>query len=335
MNYNIDIKNIIKPKRIKKGDHIRVVAPVKSLKFVSDISKKEAIERFEKFGFKLSFGKHVNEIDEFNSSSIESRIEDLHDAFSDKNVDAIFTVIGGYNSNQLLQYIDYNFIAKNPKIICGFSDVTALANAITAKTGMITYLGPHFSSWGMKLGFEYSLKYFIKCCMENVSFQVLPSKEWSDDMWFADQENREFIKNEGFWNMNPGHAVGRVIGGHTRCLNALQGTDYWPGFEDSILVLEEDEEIHPPLFDRQLQSLIHQLDFSGVKGILMGRFQKKTKMTKNLLQKIISTKKELNNIPIIANLDIGHTTPQMTIPVGGSLEMTALNDTTTVNIIEH
>lgn len=335
MKNDVEIKNIIKPKRIKKGDLIRVIAPVKSLKFVSDQSREIAIERFEKFGFNLSFGKHVNEIDEFNSSSIESRIEDLHNAFSDKSVDAIFTVIGGYNSNQLLQYIDYDLIAKNPKIICGFSDVTALANAITAKTGMITYLGPHFSSWGMKLGFEHSLEYFIKCCMENNSFQIFPSKEWSDDMWFADQENREFIKNEGFLIINPGHAVGRVVGGHVRCLNALQGTEYWPGLDDSILVFEEDEEINPPLFDRQLQSLIHQADFSGVQGILIGRFQKKTKMTKDLLQKIISTKKELKNIPIIANLDVGHTTPQMITPVGGSIEMFADQNNLNIKIIEH
>lgn len=330
-----EIKNIIKPKKLKSGDHIKVIAPVKSMAIIGDDCKKIAIERFQEKGLKISFGKHVDEIDEFNSSSIESRIEDLHDAFSDKGVDAIFTVIGGYNSNQLLQYINYELIAENPKIICGFSDVTVLANAITAKTGMITYLGPHFSSWGMKIGFEHSLEYFIKCCMEDNSFQIFPSKEWSDDMWFADQDNREFIKNDGFWMMNPGHGVGRIVGGHVRCLNSLQGTEYWPGLDDSILVLEEDEEINPPLFDRQLQSLIHQQDFSGVRGILIGRFQKKTKMTRDLLQKIISTKNELKNIPIIANLDIGHTTPQMITPVGGSIEMLADKNNLSIKIIEH
>jgi len=331
----IDIKNIIKPKKIKKGSHIRVIAPVRSMSIVGDECKKIVIKRFQEFGLKISFGKHIDEIDEFNSSSIESRIEDLHEAFLDKNVDAIFTVIGGYNSNQLLQYIDYELIAKNPKIICGFSDVTALANAITAKTGMIVYLGPHFSSWGMKLGFEYSLEYFIKCCTEDASYNIIPSEEWSDDMWFANQDIREFIKNDGFLMMNPGHGVGRVVGGHVRCLNALQGTAYWPGLDDSILVLEEDEEINPPLFDRQLQSLIHQADFSGVRGILIGRFQKKTKMTRDLLHKIISTKKELENVPIIANLDIGHTTPQMITPIGGSIEMIADKNNLKIKVIEH
>ena len=149
-----EIKNIIKPKKITKGSHIRVIAPARSLGLLSDDFKKYTISKIEKFGFTLSFGKHVNEKDEFKSSSIESRIEDLHDAFSDNDVDAILTVIGGYNANQLLDYIDYDLIKKNPKIICGFSDITAIANAITTNTGMLTYLGPHFSSWGMEKGFE-------------------------------------------------------------------------------------------------------------------------------------------------------------------------------------
>ena len=330
-----EIKNLIKPRKIKKGAHIRIIAPARSLKLLSETTIKEASDRLEGLGFKLSFGKHVSEIDEFNSSSIESRIEDLHDAFADKTVDAILTVIGGYNSNQLLQYIDYELIAQNPKIICGFSDVTVLANAITAKTGMITYLGPHFSSWGMKYGFEYSLENFAKCCMEEIPFDLLPSKEWSDDPWYIDQEKRDFITNDGYWILNPGHAIGRVVGGHVRCLNALQGTQYWPGLDDTILILEEDAEISPPLFDRQLQSLVHQLDFNGVKGILIGRFQKETKMTREILEKIISTKPELQNLPIIANIDFGHTTPLATLPVGGSLEIMAMADNAKIRIIEH
>ncbi len=329
------MKNVLKPSKIKKGAHIRIVAPVRSLGLLSDETKHEAIQRLEQFGFKLSFGKHVDEMDEFNSSSIESRIEDLHTAFADKGVDAILTVIGGYNSNQLLQYLDYELLAKNPKILCGFSDVTALANAITAKTGMITYIGPHFSSWAMKHGFEYSLEHFVKACMDDAPFDLLPSQEWSDDPWYMDQEKRDFIKNEGYWTLKTGNAFGRIIGGHVRCFNVLQGTEYWPGLDDAILILEEDAEINPPLFDRQLQSLIHQPDFSGVKGVLIGRFQKNTKMKRELLQKIIDTKKELQDIPIIANVDFGHTTPIATMPIGGSLEVSATAHGAGIRVIEH
>ena len=146
---------------------------------------------------------------------------------------------------------------------------------------------------------------------------------------------RDFIKNEGYWILNLGYALGRIVGGHQRCLNALQGTVYWPGLDESILILEEDYEINPQLFDRQLQSVIHQPDFGGVKGILIGRFQKASKVTKEHLEKIIKTKKELSGMPIIANVDFGHTTPLATMPIGGILEMTAQGEVGTIRIIEH
>ena len=329
------MKNKLIPKKIREGSHIRVIAPARSMGLLSSDSKELAIQRIEAHGFKLSFGKHVDEIDEFNSSSVASRVEDLHEAFSDQAVDAILTVIGGYNTNQLLNYIDYDLIAANPKILCGFSDITAIGNAITAKTGLVTYCGPHFSSWGMRKGFEYSAEYFDKALTTSEPFTLLQSKDWSDDPWYVDQDRRDFIENEGYWIMNTGEVSGRTVGGHVRCLSALQGTEYWPGLEESILLLEEDAETNPPLFDRLLQSLIHQPDFPGVKGILIGRFQKETGMTKSLLTKIIKEKRELSSLPIIANVNFGHTTPIATLPVGGSIHMKADNSSAEITVVEH
>lgn len=329
------MKNRLTPKRIGKGSHIRIIAPARSMGLISADSREHARQQLEGAGFRLSFGKHVEEMDEFNSSSIASRIEDLHDAFRDVSVDAILTVIGGYNTNQLLDYIDYDLIAANPKILCGFSDITAIGNAITTMTGLVTYSGPHFSSWGMRMGFEYTSKYFLKALSTDEPFMLLPSVDWSDDPWFIDQEKRVFFTNEGYWVMNPGIAEGRSVGGHARCLAALQGTKYWPTLEDSILLLEEDSETNPPLFDRHVQSFIQQTDFSGVKGILIGRFQKETNMTRELLAKILHDKRELANIPIIANLNFGHTTPIATMPIGGFIKMKADAKTSSVEITNH
>src|SRR3989344_747224 len=311
------------PTKLKKGSHIRIIAPSRSMSMLGAESKQEAIKKLEDFCFKLSYAKHVDETDEFISSSVESRISDIHDAFADKTVDGILTVIGGYNSNQLLRSIDYDLLTKNPKILCGFSDITAIGNAITAKSNFITYTGPHFSSWAIRHGFEYSIEYFKKCCMSNEPYELVPSDVWSDDLWFINQEKRDFIKNEGHWVLNEGSAKGRTVGSHARCLSALQGTDFWPGFKDTILLMEEDSETSPQLFDRILQSFIHLPDFSGVKGIIIGRFQKESKMTKELLTKIIHTKPELKNIPIIGNIDMGHTLPLATLPIGGEVEMSA------------
>ena len=262
-------------------------------------------------------------MDEFSSSSVASRIADIHEAFSDASVDGILTVIGGYNSNQLLKHLDYDLLAKNPKILCGFSDVTALGNAIMAKSKFITYTGPHFSSWAIKYGFDYSIEYFKKCCMSNEPYELIASDVWSDDPWFVNQEDRDFLKNEGYWIINPGIGQGRSVGSHTRCLSALQGTEFWPGLNNSILLLEEDFETNPQLFDRLLQSFIHLPDFKGVKGILVGRFQRNSEMTRELLTKIISTKPEIANIPVIANVNFGHTLPLATLPIGGELKIMA------------
>ena len=323
------------PKKLAKGSHIRVISPSRSMGLLSEVSKQEAVKKLEDFGFKLSFGKHVDEKDEFNSSSVASRVEDIHDAFSDKAVDGILTVIGGYNSNQLLSYLDYDLISKNPKILCGFSDITAIGNAITAKSNFITYTGPHFSSWAIKHGFEYSIEYFMKCCMSDEPYELVASDVWSDDPWFIDQEKRDFIKSEGYWVMNAGTAKGQTIGSHGRCLSALQGTQYWPGFKDSILLMEEDTETSPALFDRILQSFIHLPDFGGVKGILIGRFQKDSKMTSELLAKIIKTKPELNNVPVIANVNFGHTLPLATLPIGGEIEISTTAENPKIVVTKH
>ncbi len=114
-------------------------------------------------GLHVSFGKKSEQIDDFTSSPISSRVDDLHEAFDDKNVKAILTVIGGFNSNQLLRYLDWDLITRNPKILCGFSDITALNNAVLTKSGLVTYSGPHYSTFAQKLYFDYTLNSFKEC----------------------------------------------------------------------------------------------------------------------------------------------------------------------------
>jgi muramoyltetrapeptide carboxypeptidase LdcA involved in peptidoglycan recycling len=305
------------PAKLKKGDEIRIIAPSRSMAIIGAESKLIANTRFEKMGLAFSFGKHIEEKDDFASSSIKSRLEDLNAAFSDKKVKAILTVIGGFNSNQLLKYIDWQLIKDNPKIFCGFSDITALNNAIFAKTGLVTYSGPHYSSFGQKLYFDYTLDCFVKCLFSDLPFEVEPSNKWSDDAWFIDQEKRNLVGNEGYWIFHKGNASGTILGANLCTFNLLQGTEFMPDMANSVLFLEDDEESNPHHFDRDLQSLIHLPGFNGVRGLIVGRFQTKSGMTKDLLGQIINTKKELDNLPVIANVDFGHTDPKITFPIGG------------------
>jgi len=325
------------PKKLEIGDGVRVITPARSIAmpWINEELQEIAKERFKKLGLILSFSKHVQEIDEFNSSSIQSRIEDLHEAFGDPAIKLVITVIGGFNSNQLLRYLNYDLIKNNPKILCGYSDITALTNAIYAKTGLVTYSGPQFFSFGDKKGFDYSLEYFKKCLMFEKPFELLPSAQWSDDRWANDQENRNFIKNDGYWVLNQGRARGTIIGGNQCTINLLHGTEYMPDISDSILFLEDDNEAHVATIDRDLQSIVHQPGFNTVRGIVFGRFQLKTGMTKDLLTKIVKTKKELDNLPIVANVDFGHTTPLITFPIGGEVEVVAEEGNAKIYILKH
>lgn len=267
LNLNIlSIKevSIVIPTKLKKGDEIRVISPSCSLSIVSNENKKLAIKRLTDMGFQVTFSKYADEIDRFASSSISSRIQDLHKAFGDPNVKAILTTLGGYNSNGLLKHLDYDLIRKNPKFFCGYSDITALNNAIYAKTGLVTYSGPHFSSFGMEKGLEYTTDYFLKCLTSNEPIEVLPSETWSDDSWYIDQENREFIKNEGYVSIQEGEATGDIIGGNMSTFNLLQGTPYMPNLKDKILFIEEDSLTGTSTlktFDRYLHSLMQRRRF--------------------------------------------------------------------------
>lgn len=332
------MKPRIFPPKLSKGDEVRIIAPGLSFAILSKETIDTATGRLNSLGLKVSFGKHIGEKDEFTSSPIESRLDDLHEAFSDKAVKAVLTVIGGFNSNQLLEYIDWSVVAKNTKIFCGFSDITVLANAIFAKTGLITFSGPHYSTFGQKLYFDYTLDYFRKCLLEEGSFKIEPSLEWSDDKWYLDQNDRKLIKNDGFWVINEGKAKGTIVGGNLCTLNLLQGTEYMPDLSGSILFLEDDYTSKLHDFDRNLQSLVHLPEFKEVRGIIIGRFQKESQIKKTLLIKSIKNKKDLDRIPVVANVDFGHTDPKITFPIGGEVEINAdladLKDTK-ISIIKH
>lgn len=322
------------PKKLKRGSHIRVIAPSTSMSIISKEVAALARKRLESFGYKISFGEHIKEADELLSTSIESRISDLTAAFEDKKVDAILTVIGGYNSNQLLNYIDFDVIKRNPKIFCGYSDITALENAILKKTGLVTYNGPHFSTFGMLKGIDYTIDYFNRCVARNGPFSVEPVKEWSDDEWYLDQEKRKFIKGFGFSIIQKGEANGKIIGGNLSTFMLLNGTTFLPNLSNTVLVLEDDSDTNPRIFDRMLQSVLHQKGSDGIRALVIGRFQNGSNMDNKTLKKIISTKRELKDIPIIADVDCSHVTPRITFPIGGTCRVVS-GDNPKLEIIKH
>ena len=303
--------------RLQRGDEVRIVSPAVSLGFIPEDQQLTARERLEGLGLRLSFSTNAEVMDRFDSSPVEARVSDLHEAFADPGVKGILTTLGGYNNNGLLGYLDYDLIRANPKIFCGFSDITALATAIYARTGLVTYSGPHFTTFGMKHGIDYTIEYFERCLMREEPFEVLPADHWSDDLWYQDQENRDLVPNPGYEVIYAGEAEGKLLGGNLGTLCLLFATPYMLDLEGSILLLEDDEETDPVHFDRKLQSLIHQPGFEGVRGIVFGKFQRASNMDQDTLTAIVESKRELDGMPVVAGASFGHTTPQFTFPIGG------------------
>lgn len=310
------------PARLRPGDEIRVIAPASGIKIIGRECGKSPAGGLRKWGlpFLTAPTPSTKTGTPAGSTTVEKRTADIAEAFADPKVKAVFTMIGGNNSNQLLDFVDYRLIAENPKIFCGFSDITALLNAVYAKTGLVTFSGPHFSSLGMLKGIDYTLQNMKKMLFEDGAGEIRPSAEWSDDLWFIDQENRQFIANEGWWQLQPGKAEGTLVGGNLGTFILLNGTSYRPAFAaDTVLFIEDTGNADIADFTRNFQSLLQQPDFKNVKAVLIGRFQKKSAVTREQLAFMIERfRPYLEGKPVIANMDFGHSTPLLTIPVGGT-----------------
>ncbi|MEK7625562.1 MAG: hypothetical protein AAB467_04430 [Patescibacteria group bacterium] len=126
--------------------------------------------------------------------------------------------------------------------------------------------------------------------------------------------------------MNEGEAQGTSIGGNLITMNMLQGSDFMPDLLGSILFIEDNEKESNRAFANHLQAIINQPNFFGVQGLVIGRFQDGTQMNRELLNKILKSKPELQHMPIIANVDFGHTVPMITFPIGGEVRIKATSD---------
>lgn len=304
---------------LKRGDKVAIISPSFSYKKILKEVASLATKRLTSLGLTVVFGKHHDEMDEFESSPIESRLDDLHWAFSDPGIKGIITAIGGYNSNFLLEKIDWDLIKRNPKFFCGMSDITVLSNAILAKTGLVTYSGPNFRNFGQRKYFDYTLEYFVKAAFGRNPIEISSSESWSDDVWWKDQTKRKQIENSGWLVIKEGDIKGKIIGGNLCSLNLLQGTEFMPSITDAVLFIEDDEVSTAGEYSRNLQSLVQLPDFKNVRGLMLGRFQKKTKMKQMMLVSLINDLLSDSEIPVMANLDFGHTDPKITFPIGGQV----------------
>ena len=319
----------IYPENLKPGDEIRIICP-STFKEISSIQK--GISFLQESGYKVSLANNYKKTDKsdlFDSTPLEERVDDFNEAFADENVSAVIPASGGYNANQLLPFVDFQSIKDNPKIFCGFSDITVLNNALYTKTGLVTYSGPMLSTLSNKAdSLDFTHSNFIKAISTYPSFEVDDSSVWFEKTRILDESFNIELENTGRKVIRAGEAEGILVGGNLCSLNLLHGTEYMPDLTDKVLFIEDDFIFAEPItflkeFERNLVSLIQQQNFEKVGGLMIGRFEKKSGITLGMIDELMERNLCKFKFPIIANLDFGHTLPIITLPIGGLVEIKA------------
>lgn len=305
---------IIKPKKLKKGSLIGVISPASSPDDLSTIDS--GVKYLEKLGYRVEVGKNVGLNYGYLAGTDQERIEDLHYMFRKKDVKAIICVRGGYGTPRLLDKIDYNIIKKNPKILVGYSDITALQMAIIKKTGLVTFAGPMLATDFHNHVSEFAEEMFWRMITSNKKYGQV------------DQPG-----NEKLFELHKGQAKGRILGGNLSVFTSMAGTQFFPDLKDKILLLEEIGEL-PYRIDRLLNQLRLNKAFAQIKGVILGAFidcNEHDPLKKTLsLGEVVSEYLEGSKMPVVYNFKHGHLRDNITVPFG---IMTRLN--TSKNIVEY
>lgn len=295
----------IKPSVLKKGDLIGLISPASS---PDDLSRIEnSVKYFEKLGYSVIVGQNVGKYRGYLAGTDEERLNDLHSMFSNKKVKAIFCLRGGYGAFRLLDKINYRLIKSNPKIFVGYSEITALHNAIYTKTGLITFAGPMPA-----VDFVNEISPFT----EEFFWNLVTSPKKMGKIKYPGEPLPQ--------QLNKGIVLDQIFGGNLAVLTALIGTKYLPDLKNKILILEDINEA-PYKVDRLLNQLRLSGVFSKIKGLILGRFvdcyeddaNKKTLTLGEVIDDYICPLK----IPSIYIFPHGHIKDFVTIPIGLKIKL--------------
>ncbi|MBN1109221.1 MAG: LD-carboxypeptidase [Methanomassiliicoccales archaeon] len=312
------------PRKLPSGGTLGLVPPSSSAGLLSPRVWRIGADRLQGKGFRLKVADHASGRHGHASGTIEERVEDLMDMFADPEVDAIMCIIGGFNCHQLLEHLDYDLIYQAGKPFVGFSDITALNNAIWSRCGLLNFSGPCFITFCQPELPRYTEECFERVLMGEEEVQVRPSVMWAEDRWYdhPDLGPREWKTNPGWRVLNPGRARGTALGGNLSTFMLLAGTEYWPDLEGALLFLEEDGDETPQTIDRHLTHLRHLGAFESISGLVLGRFPSQVGFSaQDGLEAMVQEAIKGYDLPVLADVDISHTDPLFTIPIGGRAEM--------------
>lgn len=331
----------IQPNILQPGDTIRVISPswFGGESFVPRAMR--GVKLLELLGFRVEIGKHAFGNHGHVSGTVQERLDDLHASFADPNVKMVLATIGGTHAADLLPHIDYDLIRDNPKIYMGFSDNTILHTAFRMECGLATLYGPGLlTDWSEHPEMPpEALKTAIHLMTSTEPLGSIQAPSWWTDE-FLDWETGEDISrpreqrpNTG-WNwIRGGSACGRTIGGCLETLQHLRGTRWWPDFTGAILCIETSEECAgPEAFDIMFGDYARMGVLDRIAGLLVARPYGFAPEQHQLFTRYLTERTAPYSFPVVANMDFGHTTPMITMPLG--LRVSIDGDTKTVNIDE-
>lgn len=287
---------------------------------------KESYRVLEKLGFEIFEHSQCRLVyNDYIAGTIKQRVDAIHELFLDKTVDLIMAYWGGQNTNEILPFLDYKLINKNKKPVIGYSDTTALLLALYKKTKCPTFIGCSGISFIKPEPISYTINYFKKLFINKEKLIIIEdSDEYADDEYYLKKppfnKIREVKKNEGRKIFRHGVVAGEVIGANIQTLLILAGTKYFPSMENKILFLEEAEECDSPAkLHRFLTHLTQVVKLDKIKGICFGRFVAQTnikddKQLKQIFEDVFGKFK----MPILYNLDFGHSDPSFIVPNGAT-----------------
>ncbi len=316
----------IKPYKLKKGDKIGVIAPADPVRGVClDDVIARGYEYLKEKGLEIVEGESVKVPAKHHTAGpVDLRVHDIHSFLKDDEVTCIMAFWGGFNSNQILDHLDYELIKKTKKIFIGYSDITAITSAITTKTGLITFFGPGVISFAKPEPFDYTWSYFEKMCMNAEEVVVHPSEQYADDLYFLreDDDHRIFKTNKGIKVYKEGVATGEVVVGNLQTLLVLQGTEYVPSMKGKILFVEEDETSTPAHVDRFFCQMKQSGWLKQIAGLVVGRFTEQSQFSsEDSLESLLKQYLADASYPVLYDVDFGHSDPLITIPNGGVCEI--------------
>jgi muramoyltetrapeptide carboxypeptidase LdcA involved in peptidoglycan recycling len=314
--------SLILPKPLQLGDTIGYFSPSSPATAFAPKRFQRALSFLTDKGFKLQAGKLTGLSDHYRSGSIIERAEELNELIRDPKVRCIISTIGGYNSNSLLPYIDYQALIKDPKIIIGYSDVTALLLGIYAQTGLVTFYGPALvASFGELPPFvddTYASFIQMLTAISSTEFEYHTPKCWTEEYIEWEHQTAAKTAHNNRWGFKgTGTITGRLIGGNLNTMTGIWGSPYMPDIKTGDILLIEDSLKGIETIERSFAHLKVCGVFDRVSAIILGKhelFEDKgsDRTPLDILNEVLNGQP----LPILYDFDSCHTHPMLTVPIG-------------------